>query len=285
MTRIRALMALWLLAPLSACTGLGALNAVTPSRGYTVAENIAYDPKTTMRLDVYTPTSPAANAPVVVFFYGGRWQSGAKQDYKFVGQALAEQGFVTVIPDYRLYPDVRFPAFLQDSAAAVRWTHDNIARYRGNPRSLFVMGHSSGAYNAAMLALDDKFLAAVGGTREWLSGMIGLAGPYDFLPIYDPTLRDLFGPPENFQNTQPVFHTDGNNPPLLLMAGQDDEVVQARNTDSLRRAVVAAGGAVDVVMYPKMSHEKIVASIATRLQSTSDVVAHISGFIQQHAGD
>ena len=144
------------------------------------------------------------------------------------------------------------------------------------------MGHSSGAYNAAMLALDPRFLTAVGGSRDWLSGMIGLAGPYDFLPIYDPTLRDIFGPPEKFQDTQPIFHVDGENPPLLLMAGQDDEIVQAENTNSLRRAVVSAGGAVDVVMYPKMSHEKLVSSLATRLQSSTDVMAHVVEFINEN---
>lgn len=284
MTRIRALSLLAPLLLLAACTRLGTLNAITPERGYTLAEDVVYDSATGMKLDVYAPTSDVGAAPVVVFFYGGRWQSGDKDDYRFVGQALAEQGYVALIPDYRLYPDVRFPAFLQDGAAAVRWARGNAARYRGDPDKLFVMGHSSGAYNAAMLALDERWLQGVGGSRQWLSGMIGLAGPYDFLPIYDPALRDIFGPPENFQDTQPIFHVDGDNPPLLLMAGRNDEVVDVKNTESLRRAVANAGGAVDVVLYPEMSHEKIVASLATRLQSTADVMAHITDFIGEHAG-
>lgn len=268
---------------LAACTGLGALNAITPERGYTLAEDVVYDGSTNMKLDVYAPTTDVGGgAPVVVFFYGGRWQSGSKDDYRFVGQALAAQGYVAVIPDYRLYPDVRFPAFVEDSAKATRWARDNASRFRGDAAKLFVMGHSSGAYNAAMLALDPRFLTAVGGSRDWLSGMIGLAGPYDFLPIYDPTLRDIFGPPEKFQDTQPIFHVDGENPPLLLMAGQDDEIVSAENTNSLRRAVVSAGGAVDVVMYPKMSHEKLVSSLATRLQSSTDVMAHVVEFINDN---
>lgn len=268
---------------LAACTGLGALNAITPERGYTLAEDVVYDGSTNMKLDVYAPTTDVGGgAPVVVFFYGGRWQSGSKDDYRFVGQALAAQGYVAVIPDYRLYPDVRFPAFVEDSAKATRWARDNASRFRGDAAKLFVMGHSSGAYNAAMLALDPRFLTAVGGSRDWLSGMIGLAGPYDFLPIYDPTLRDIFGPPEKFQDTQPIFYVDGENPPLLLMAGQDDEIVSAENTNSLRRAVVSAGGAVDVVMYPKMSHEKLVSSLATRLQSSTDVMAHVVEFINDN---
>ncbi|MEC9357659.1 MAG: alpha/beta hydrolase [Pseudomonadota bacterium] len=285
MTRLRILIsaAIGACALLVGCTGVGALNAITPDRGYTLAEDVVYDGSTNMKLDVYAPTADVVGgAPVVVFFYGGRWQSGSKDDYRFVGQALAAQGYVAVIPDYRLYPDVRFPSFLEDSAKAMRWAHDNASRFRGDAAKLFVMGHSSGAYNAAMLALDPRFLTAVGGSRDWLSGMIGLAGPYDFLPIYDPTLRDIFGPPEKFQDTQPIFHVDGENPPLLLMAGQDDEIVQAENTNSLRRAVVSAGGAVDVVMYPKMSHEKLVSSLATRLQSSTDVMAHVVEFINEN---
>jgi len=285
MTRLRILIsaAIGACALLVGCTGVGALNAITPDRGYTLAEDVVYDGSTNMKLDVYAPTTDVVGgAPVVVFFYGGRWQSGSKDDYRFVGQALAAQGYVAVIPDYRLYPDVRFPSFLEDSAKAMRWAHDNASRFRGDAAKLFVMGHSSGAYNAAMLALDPRFLTAVGGSRDWLSGMIGLAGPYDFLPIYDPTLRDIFGPPEKFQDTQPIFHVDGENPPLLLMAGQDDEIVQAENTNSLRRAVVSAGGAVDVVMYPKMSHEKLVSSLATRLQSSTDVMAHVVEFINEN---
>lgn len=148
----------------AACSPLGLLNHLTPSDGDATraAEGVAYGPDPRQVLDVYTPAKPSAAAPVVVFFYGGSWSSGRRQDYAFVGKALASRGFVTVIPDYRLVPQVRFPAFVQDSAAAVKWAYDHAAQYGGDAGRLAVMGHSAGAYNAMMVALDTHWLAQAG---------------------------------------------------------------------------------------------------------------------------
>ncbi len=270
----------WLLLLLcSACSGQQVLNSITPNSGYTLASNVPFGANGLL-LDVYTPDD-VTNAPVVVFFFGGRWQEGQKDQYKFVGQALAARGMVAVIPAQRLYPQVRYPEFLYDAADAVAWTHAHIGLYRGSPDKIVVMGHSSGAYNAAMLALDPEFLQHVGGDRGWLRGMIGLAGPYNFLPITDPDLRDLFGPPENFEKTQPILHVDGRNPPLLLMHGEKDETVLVSNTNSLFERVRRAGGTVDKVLYPKLDHKWIIANVATRFQGNADVVNHIEMFVKQ----
>jgi acetyl esterase/lipase len=268
---------------LSGCTGAQVLNSLTPGKGYVLATNLPFDDETRLRLDVYTPEGEVRDAPVVVFFYGGRWTNGSKDDFRFVGQALAVQGFVAVIADHRKYPDVRFPVFVEDAARAVRWTHRNITHFGGSPDKLFVMGHSSGAHLAAMLALNGEYLKAVGGSRGWLKGMIGLAGPYDFMPITAPDLRDMFGPPERFPESQPVFFVDGQNPPLLLMHGEDDEDVWVKNTRNLAKAVGEAGGAVETVIYPKLGHRWIIAAISAPLRSRNDVISHIREFVNRHA--
>ena len=274
--------ALWLL---SACSGQEVLNRITSDEGYTLSSNIGFDDSSTLKLDVYMPVN-ARNAPVVVFFFGGRWEEGSKEQYKFVGQALAARGMVAVLPNYRLYPQVKFPGFLIDNAKAVRWAHVNAARYGGDPNRIVVMGHSAGAYNAAMLALNPDFMKAAGGDRSWLRGMIGLAGPYDFLPITDPDLRDLFGPPESYDQTQPVLFADGHNPPMLLMHGEDDETVFAKNSHSLAARIERAGGPVETVFYPKMSHSKIIATLATASLAKlavgeSDVMFYVNDFVRR----
>jgi len=265
------------------CSGQKLLNTLTTERGYSVSRNLVFDDVTGLKLDVYAPTG-SKNAPVVVFFYGGRWSEGSKDLYEFVGGALAKQGFVAVVPDYRLYPAVKFPAFVQDSAQAVRWVHDNAARHGGDPGRVFVMGHSAGAYNAAMLATDESWLAAVGGSRRWLAGMIGLAGPYDFMPFTDADIQDMFGPPERYAATQPINHVDGQNPPLLLLHGEDDSAVWPKNTRNLAAKVRAAGGPVETVFYPRMSHTWIVATLSQTLQSQSDVMSYVSDFVLRKSG-
>ncbi len=268
---------------LSGCSGQKLLNTMTLGTGYSRASNIVFDDVTGLKADVYTPTG-AANAPMVVFFYGGRWSEGSKDLYEFAGAALAKQGFVAVVPDYRLYPRVKFPAFVEDSAKAVRWARDNAARYGGDLNRLFLMGHSAGAYNAAMLATDESYLKAVGGSRQWLKGMIGLAGPYDFLPFTDDDIKDMFGPPDRYPATQPINHVDGQNPPMLLMHGDDDTAVFPKNTRNLANKIRAAGGPVETVFYPKLSHSWIVATLSTALQGQSDVMRYSKDFILRKSG-
>lgn len=273
---------------LAGCSGQQLANDLTPEKGYRISSNVSYDPATGLQLDVYSPNG-AVNAPVVVFFFGGRWQEGSKDEFKFVGQALAARGFVAVLPNYRLYPQVRYPAFLLDSAKAVKWAHSQIAPYGGDPGKIVVMGHSAGAYNAAMLTLNAELMKSVGGDRAWIRAMVGLAGPYDFLPITDPDLRDLFGAPENYDQTQPVLYPDGRNPPMLLMHGQDDKIVFSRNTENLASRIQKANGPVETVIYPEMSHRKILATLATSslvkfAVGQSDVMFYVNDFIKRNTG-
>lgn len=282
---VRKFLILFAVVLLSACSQQQIVNDLTTDKGYRLSSNIVFDSTTGLKLDIYSPAN-AANAPVVLFFFGGRWAEGNKEQYKFVGQALASRGIVAVIPDQRLYPQVRYPKFLQDNARAVRWIREQIAQYGGDPGRLVLLGHSSGAYNAVMLTLKDDLLKQVGGDRTWIRGTIGLSGPYDFLPITDPDLRDLFGAPENYDQTQPVLYPDGKNPPMLLMHGQDDQIVYVKNTESLAARISAANGPVETVIYPKMSHRKMIASIATSsvvkiAVGESDVGYYINDFVKR----
>jgi acetyl esterase/lipase len=267
---------------LAGCSGTQVLNVFTPTSGYRYAEGVVYDAEHRLKLDVYTPPRGTA-APVVIFFYGGRWEEGKPEDFRFVGQALASHGFVAVLPDYRHYPAVRFPVFVEDAARAVRWTADQIGRYGGDSKKLFLMGHSSGAHLAALLALDPEYLKAAGVDRARLRGMIGLAGPYDFLPLTAGDLRDMFGPPERYDLSQPITYVDGDNPPLLLLHGENDSTVGVHNTRNLAAAVERKGGQVESFIYPSMSHPWILATMAAPLRSQSDVLERVTEFVQRQA--
>jgi acetyl esterase/lipase len=265
------------------CSGQDLLNGLTPSSASDQIRDLEYAPDQAQALDIYRPTPSARSSPVVVFFYGGRWSTGDKAGYRFLGQALAARGIMVVIPNYRLYPAVRFPAFVEDGAQAVAWTHRRIAEFGGDPSRLFVMGHSAGAHIAAMLALDAKFLANTDGGRDALRGMIGLSGPYDFLPLTDADLQDIFGPPSRYPLSQPIHFVDGRNPPLLLLHGEDDTNVKVRNTRSLARAVAAAGGPVTSVIYPHMSPTRMIANVCMPLGWPADVLERIQQFVAEPA--
>lgn len=274
-------LALLLVLALGACTSPGMMNRMSSDEGYKLVENVPYERRRGLDADVYYPPKAATDAPIVVFFYGGRWQQGDKAEYRFVGQALASRGYVAVLPNVRKYPDVRFPEFMDDAAQAVKWARDNAGQFGGDADKLFVMGHSSGAHIASMLALNPEYLKAVGGSREWLRGMIGLAGAYDFMPITAPDLRDLFGPVDRFRYSQPVFYVDGQNPPLLLIHGRNDEVLWVSNTEKLAARVAKAGGAVETVLYDSLSHSMIIGSLASYLRGRADVLDNVEEFINR----
>lgn len=265
---------------MAACSPIKVLNALTPSSTFTKTRGIAYGDDPRQKLDIYRPVPAVSNAPVVVFFYGGSWNSGAKDDYAFVGEALASRGIVAVIADYRLYPQVRYPAFLQDGAQAVAWAVNHSAEYGADPKQLYVMGHSSGAYNAAMLALDGRWLKAVGLAPSIFKGWIGLAGPYDFLPIENQDVRPVFFFPDSPPESQPINHVSHDAPPSLLIASTDDTLVNStRNTGGLAKKLREAGVPVEVFYFTRTSHATLVASIAKPLRWLAPVLDRVTGFI------
>ena len=266
---------------LSACSATDLLNATVPDDTYVRTEGLAYGPDPRQRFDLYKPALPVRNAPLVVFFYGGSWSSGDRADYRFVGEALASQGIVTLVADYRLSPQVRYPVFVQDSAKAVRWAYDMAAQYGASPSRVFVMGHSAGAYNAAMVALDDRWLALEGMRPAQLAGWIGLGGPYDFLPIGDRKTQIAFEWPGTPADSQPLSHASSLSPPALLLAPTNDSVVSPqRSTVAMAQKLKASGVRVESELFDSVSHVTLVASMASVLRSRAPVLARVKAFVQ-----
>ncbi|WP_296188112.1 alpha/beta hydrolase [Pseudomonas sp. UBA1879] len=279
-TVFRLLLAAGLLGVLLGCSPLKVLNAFTPGGTFSKTADVSYGPDPRNRLDIYTPIDAAADAPVVVFFYGGSWNSGSRSDYSFVGEALASRGIVAVLADYRLYPQVHYQGFLDDSAKAVGWTHQHIHEYRGDPSRLYVMGHSAGAYNAAMLALAPKWLATVDMKPSMLSGWIGLAGPYDFLPIENPEVKPVFYFPNSPPDSQPINHVSAASPPALLIAAKDDTVVNPRrNTGGMAERLRRQGVPVRELYFSKPGHATLVATFSRPMRGLAPVLDEVVAFV------
>ena len=281
-TRFAPLAALLLAVALAACSPVRTLNALAPEGTYTRTVGTAYGAGPRQVLDVYRPTrtAPAGGWPVVVFFYGGSWNKGERGDYAFVGEALASRGILTLVADYRLYPEVRYPDFLHDSAAALAWGLAHAAELGGNPRRVFVMGHSAGGYNAAMLALDARWLAATGHAPRELAGFIGLAGPYNFLPIENPDVKPVFFHPNYPEGTQPLQHAGAGAPPSFLgAAAKDDLVNPQQNTAALAAKLQAAGVPVTLKSYDRVSHTTLIGAFGAPLRWLAPVLDDVAAFV------
>lgn len=264
------------------CTEFQALDCIVPACGYHRTADIAYGPLPRQELDVYVPTHLNPPAGVVVFFYGGDWQSGQRGDYRFVGQALASQGFIAILPDYQLYPDVTFPAFVEDGAKAVRWTHDHARQYGGDPASLFLMGHSAGAHIAALLTLDGHYLRAVGLDRSAICATAALSGPYDFTP-YQSDLAVFSMKPGDTPDPamEPIHFVDGHEPPMLLVQGLLDQTVDASNTVRLAARIRQAGGSVRTIYYANRAHVGVVLSLAYPFRWLAPTLRDVTEYFRQ----
>ena len=277
---------------LAAVAGAAALVASAPSRALNLlaavdsrqaGANLAYGPLPRQRYDAYRPpgTPPRAGWPLVVFFYGGSWNRGERADYRFVGEALAARGMLVLVADYRLYPEVTYPYFLHDCAAAVAHALAQARSLGADPGRVFVMGHSAGAYNAAMLALDPRWLRAAGREPAELAGWIGLAGPYDFLPITNPDARPVFHHPDVPLDSQPIRHAAAapGLPVFLCAAARDDLVNPVRNTRGLAAALQAAGRPLTLRLYDRVNHMTLVGAFAAPLRWLAPVLDDVAGFV------
>ena len=275
----RQLVGLGVLA-LAGCTATGALNALVSRSTYRAEEDIPYGTDPRQRLDVYRPLESLPGAPVVVFFYGGAWTRGERGDYRFVGEALASAGILTLVVDYRLSPRVRWTGILDDCSAAVSWAFDNAARLGASRERIHLMGHSAGAYNAAMLALDRRWLAPRRLQPAELAGWIGIAGPYNFLPISDPDSQRAFDWPATPADSQPVVHVSAQAPRTLLLATREDKVVDPqRNSAVLAERLQRAGAAVQLQFLESVNHVTIVGALATPLRHLAPVRSEVIQFV------
>ncbi|MBL4834168.1 MAG: alpha/beta hydrolase [Pseudomonas sp.] len=284
MPRFARLMLLPLALLGTACSPLAPVNFLVTDDTYRLVPDQPYGDAERQKLDVYLPLTDLAEAPVVVFFYGGTWRNGNRADYAFVGEALASRGIITVIPDYRVYPEVTYPAFLEDSAAATVWVKQQQASWQSQPQPVFLMGHSSGAYNAAMLAMDERWLGEHGLSPENLAGWIGLSGPYEFLPIINPDVKPIFPYPDTPQETQPFFHADADSPPALLLAATPDKLVDPeRNTGQLTEKLRRAGVEVETHYYPSLHHLTIIVVMADPLEWWEPVAEQVHDFVRRYS--
>lgn len=269
---------------LAGCSPARVLNAWLPDDSHELIADLPYGGDPRQRLDVYRPTAPvpAAGHPVALFLYGGSWNSGARRDYRFVGEALASRGILTLVADYRLYPQVSYPDFLHDCAHALAHALGEARRFGGDPRRVFVMGHSAGAYNAAMLALDARWLAPLGlDPRHHLAGWVGLAGPYDFIPIVNPDVRPVFHHPNEPVDSQPIRYADRAAIPSFLGAATSDKLVDPqRNTAQLAQRLQRAGTAVTLRWYERASHVTLAGAFARPLRWVAPVLDDVEAFVK-----
>jgi acetyl esterase/lipase len=279
----------------TALTGLGALLATGCGRveymaanvpaafgAYRRHSNISYGADPQHRLDVYVPDqSSAGPRPLVVFWHGGRWQFGDKADYRFVGAALAELGYVAVLPNYRHYPNVKMPGFMDDAARAGEWAAGHAGEFGADTGRLYLMGHSAGAHMAALVSLDPRYFAAAGRLGPPIAGVIGLSGPYDFLPLREPDVQDMFGPPQNYPDSQPINFVRSGAPPMLLVHGLMDQTVRPKNSSNLAAALRAHGVPVMLKLYPKLLHGDTVAALSLLARGRAPTLADIEAFVRQ----
>jgi acetyl esterase/lipase len=265
---------------LSACSDVSFGVANFPARfsGSQRHADVAFGPSTWQRADVYQPRKTSGPVPVIVFWYGGGWTEGDKDEYRFVGAALAGLGYVAVVPDYRLYPEAKFPVFLDDAAAAVAWVQTHAAQFGGDPHRIVLMGHSAGAHMAAMLALNSTYLRRAGVDTHNVVGLIGLSGPYELAPN-TPVLNTIFAAPYTPHDWQVLPYVTPEAPPALLIHGGADQFVWVSNSVHLADALRASRVPVELAIYPDRGHAATVAALTWILRFRSPTLRDVDRFM------
>lgn len=283
MARIRTTSLALLIAISTSCTPRAALERLVLGDLVERAVDLPYGEGERRTLDVYQASRARGTAPVVVFLYGGRWKYGSKDDYLLVANAFVRRGWVTVVPDYRLHPAVLFPAWVEDGAAAVRWTADNIHRFGGDARNIIVVGHSAGAHTAALLALDERYLRNAGVPPGVVRGFVSVAGPVD-TNWTAPDVQRLMGPRDGWPETYPATHVDGRNPPLLLMHGGSDDVALPVSSTRLAATIQQRGGCASARIYSNLGHIDIAVALGLPALRAEPVLDDLEQFIEDPAG-
>jgi len=271
---------------LGACTQASytAINAPTYFDGIKRVSSVAYGDEKLQTLDIYLPKTASQQSPkpIVFFLHGGRWTDGNKDQYKFAGSRLAEAGFVTVIPDYSKYPNVKFPEMMKDPAAALSWVADHAGEYGGDVEKIHVMGHSSGAHMGAILAVDNRYLNAHEKSTDIITSFVGLAGPYHFEPD-EPDLIDMFGPQEKFPQMQVGTFISESAPPMYLLRGGKDTTVGQINVDNIMAAAKGMDVNIQTKTYPKLDHIGIMSAFSWVYDDKGGVVSDVVAFMREQS--
>lgn len=263
------------------CSGPALLSATVPTDNMTVHRDLAYGAQPRQKLDLYVPKQGTTPRRVLVFFYGGSWQGGSKDGYLFAARPFVEAGYIVAIPDYRVYPEVRFPAFVEDGALALRWIADNVARYGGQSERVYLAGHSAGAHTAALLALDTRYLQAQRLPASSIAAVAALAGPHDFTPNSQ-TLREIFSTAPDLRQMRPTNFVRPNAPPMFLATGEDDTTVLPRNSINLANALKARGNSVELKLYPGIGHMGIAMALAPAFDGRAPVAQDAVDFLNRY---
>ena len=268
----------------TSCTKLGVVVANFPSlfSSQKITRNIEFGSNYNSKLDVYTPAESKAKSPVIVFYHGGKWSFGSKNDYRFVADAFTSLGYIVVIPDYVKYPKVKFPVWQEDAAKAVVWVHNNIAKYSGDPEQIFILGHSAGGHIGALLVADNEYLAKQGGDRKWIKAFAGLAAPYNFIPD-DPELVDMFGPEERYKLMHVTNYIDGKQAPMLLLWGKDDVAVGEVNIKKIAVELKKTKSNYEVKYYDGVDHIDIIAALSIAARNRAPVISDIDSFFKKNS--
>ncbi len=254
-------------------------NALVPKEDASILwqKDMAYGPDPRQKLDIYMPRQNDKPPPIVVFVHGGSWQEGNKNSYGFVGRAFAAQGFMTIVMSYRLHPENRYPAFVDDVDLALRWARDNGKSLGGDPEKIFAVGHSAGAYNLAMAVLDKRYAE----NRTKLAGVVTLAGPFDFVPLDSHITIEVFGNLPDLPSTQPVNHARADAPPFLILHGSTDTLVFPRNAIALDKALREAGAQSTLKIYEGISHADIMLALSTWMRGRAPTLEDSVGFMKR----
>lgn len=237
-----------------------------------------------LALDIFrrVEASHSSHLPVLIFWHGGGWVKGSRQDYAFVAKAFAKKGFLVVVPDYRKVPDVHFPAFVRDGAEAVRWVQDNIAQYGGDPDNIALSGHSAGAHTAVLIGLDRRWIEGANGNMESIKAVVGMSGPYDFYPFDKKRSIDAMARYEEPERTQPVNFARADAPAMLLLTSTGDTIVRPRNAIKLTEQLEANGAKVAMINYEGLSHEEVVMALSMPFRNKAEVLADSSDFLKEN---
>lgn len=284
----KTLAALALALVLAGCSGMSATQRLLVwGTDFSLRRDIAYGPDPRQKIDIYTPRRQPPRA-TVLFLYGGSWKSGERRLYRFLGQALASRGYQLAVADYRLYPQVRYPAFVEDGARAFAWVKSNIAGYGGDPGRVFLMGHSAGAYNATMLAIDGRWLAPYGLKPADIGAVVSLAGPLSFNPLKSDSTRDIFAGIPDIDTARPIkLAATGARtaPPMLFLHGTADATVGDHNSRNMAAAVTDAGGSAELKLYQDVSHIGVVSCFAWPLRWQAPCLTDVDAYFTARLAD
>ncbi len=262
------------------CAPRRAAEALLLGHHFQLLADRPYDSDARQRLDIYRPRGERAPAPVVVFIYGGRWQYGSKEQYRLLGDAFTREGVVAVVPDYRLAPAVSFPGWVEDAAHVVRWVHDSIARYGGDPERIFLVGHSAGGHTVTLLGLDEHFLRQAGVPAGSVRGIVSMAGPVA-TSWTDADVQALMGPRDGWPSTYPISYVNATAPPLLLLHGERDRTVAAANSTRLADLIHGRGGCARVITYRGLGHVGIAVALSLPRLPIAPVMDDVMRFVKR----